>query len=172
MKTVLIYICFAATLAIAKCNYYTIENPTISYYNPKYMKDPVYTVTKNADDETYTIHMEGENLIKFDDKITLTLTLLTKVDDQYQPTGLSKTFKLCKFFEDPFGKLLLQQLPSMKCPFPAQKHTFTFKSLALNQIPFAKNLDSSWKTGVRIEMRMDTDSKESIIKSSSDIKLK
>lgn len=37
------------------------------------MKDPVYTVTKNADDETYTIHMEGENLVKFDDKITVSI---------------------------------------------------------------------------------------------------
>lgn len=47
-----------------------MDNPTITSYNPKYLKDlPVYTVTKNADDDGYTIHIEGENLITFDDKV-------------------------------------------------------------------------------------------------------
>lgn len=50
-----------------------MENPTIVYCDPKYMKDCVYTVTKTGD--VYTLHSEGENLVEFDNKVSVSIFL-------------------------------------------------------------------------------------------------
>lgn len=48
-----------------------MENPTIEYYNPKYLKDPVYTITKNGD--SFTMVTGCESLVEFDNKFSVSI---------------------------------------------------------------------------------------------------